>query len=148
MRHFAYGSNMNLQRLRSRDIVPSGQEHAVLEGYVLRFNKQASRNPDEGYANVVPDPQGTVEGVLYEISESDMAELDGHEGYPDHYDKQSLTVKLEEDTEVEAIVYVARPVQVRDGLRPTREYLDHLLAARDLLSDSYYEYLESIATLD
>ena len=33
-------------------------------------------------------------------------------------------------------------------LKPSREYLDHLLAARDVESESYYRKLASWQTLD
>ena len=53
--YFAYGSNMNLERVAAR----IGETRRVLagslEGYALRFNK-ASRVPGIAHANVVPAP--------------------------------------------------------------------------------------------
>ena len=47
---------------------------------------------------------------------------------------------------VEAVTYVA--LRTREGLRPTREYLGHLLAGRDLLPRDYVERLMATPTLD
>ena len=44
------------------------------------------------------------------------------------------------------MVYVA--LKVGEGLRPTREYLGHLLAGRDLLPADYWERLKATPTLD
>jgi gamma-glutamylcyclotransferase len=47
---------------------------------------------------------------------------------------------------VEAITYVA--LKVAAGLKPTRTYLKHLLAGRDLLPADYWEKLNATPTLD
>ncbi|MCX7929029.1 MAG: gamma-glutamylcyclotransferase, partial [Patescibacteria group bacterium] len=75
-------------------IIFSTRERAVLEGYRLLFNKVASRNSKAGYANIVPDHTGVVEGVLYEIDERDLEKLDKYEEYPSHYGRLKVKVKL------------------------------------------------------
>lgn len=148
MKYFAYGSNMDPERMRERKINFSQRVHAALKGYTLRFNKAASRNPKEGYANIVPVDNGIVEGALYDISNPDITKLDRHEGYPDHYDRIHVMVQLDDGQKVEAITYIAQSDKVREGLKPSRNYLNHLLAAKDILSKSYYEKLESWEALE
>lgn len=148
MKYFAYGSNMGPKRMKERNMNFSQRIHAVLSGYILKFNKVATGNPKEGYANIVPDEKGVVEGALYYISDSDLSKLDRYEGYPTHYERVKVKVQLDDGREVEAVTYVAQPDKVREGLRPSRGYLDHLLAARDILPKSYYRKLESWETLD
>jgi gamma-glutamylcyclotransferase len=148
MKYFAYGSNMDPERMSERSVSFSQRTHAILKGYRLDFNKVASRNPQEGYANVVKFENGIVEGVLYEILDSDLSKLDAHEGYPDHYDRVKVKVNLNDGQEVEAVAYIAQPNKVRDGLKPSRDYLDHLLAAKDLLSEAYRRKLEALQPLD
>jgi len=148
MRYFAYGSNMDPERMRERSISFSQRIRAVLKGYRLEFNKVASRNPQEGYANVVKFENGIVEGVLYEIPDSDLSKLDRFEGYPNHYNRVKVKVKLNDGQEVEAVAYIAQPNKMRDGLKPSRDYLDHLLAAKDILSESYRRKLEAWQPLD
>ena len=47
---------------------------------------------------------------------------------------------------VEAITYVA--LLTGEDLRPTRAYLDHLLAGRDLLPEDYCRWLGATLTID
>jgi hypothetical protein len=64
-----------------------------------------------------------------------------------HYERRTLPV-LRADTgqPVDAVTYVA--LKTGQGLKPTRDYLAHLLAGRDLLPAEYYERLRTTPTLD
>ena len=148
MKYFAYGSNMNPERMKERGINFSKRERAILEGWRLKFNKVASRNPNEGYANIEMDDGGVVEGILYTIQDADIKKLDRYEGYPTHYRKLKIRVRLDSGEEEEAITYVANPDKVREGLKPSKEYLNHLLKGCDLLSEEYCEKLRKWETLD
>jgi len=134
--------------MRIRRIEFKKREWAVIKGWRLEFNKIASRNPNgEGYANIVKD-DGYVEGILYEISEEDIKELDKYEGYPSHYYRISDKAILRSGEEVEAITYVASKGKMKEGLKPSKEYLSHLLKGGDLLSEEYCERLRKWETLD
>ena len=148
MRYFAYGSNMNSESIIERGVNFSKREHVILENWMLEFNKISSRNPKEGYANIVKDKKSMIEGILYKVQKSDIEKLDRYEGYPDHYDRIKVRVKLDDGEEVEAITYVANPNRVKEGLKPCRAYLDHLLKGCDLLSKEYCERLRKWETLD
>lgn len=149
MRYFAYGSNMDSERMKKRGVNYSRRECAFLKGHKLVFNKLVSYNPQEGYANIVPDENDMVEGVLYEISDSDLSKLDKYEGYPNHYGRIRVTVQLDDDQEVEAVIYIAQPDKVREGLKPSREYLKHLIIGGEgILSESYRRKLKLWKTLD
>jgi len=134
--------------MRERRINFSKREHAILEGWRLEFNKVASLNPKEGYATIVKDEEKVVEGILYIIQDVDIKKLDRYEGYPNHYDRIKVRVKTDGGKEIEAITYVAKPDKVREGLRPSKEYLNHLLKGCDLLSQEYCENLKKWETLD
>ncbi|CAJ6545731.1 AIG2-like family protein [Burkholderia pseudomallei] len=43
-----------------------------------------------------------------------------------------------------AVTYVANPAMVRPNLRPTRDYLDHLLAAADVLPRAYLDHVRAV----
>jgi len=103
VKYFAYGSNMDPARMKKRHVSYSQRVHAVLRGYVLRFNKLAYNGPREGKGNIMKDENEAVEGLLYEMPDSDLAELDCAEGYPDHYHRISVTVELDDHAAVEAI---------------------------------------------
>jgi gamma-glutamylcyclotransferase len=84
----------------------------------------AGRNPEEGYANIVPDSNDMVEGALYDIEPNALPKLDDAEGYPKHYLKIPVRVTLpDERADVCAIAYVASLDMTREGLKPTRGYL-------------------------
>ncbi len=138
---------MNPERMRERNAEFLERRKALLRGWRLVFNKVAHRNPGEGYANIAKDKKGIVEGVLYLITKEGLSNLDRYEGYPCEYDRKVLEVVLEDGSRVKAWVYVAQPDKVRDGLKPSKEYLDHLLKGCDLLSEEYCEMLRKIETL-
>jgi gamma-glutamylcyclotransferase (GGCT)/AIG2-like uncharacterized protein YtfP len=69
-------------------------------------------NSNEGYANIIQDEKSVVEGIIYEISDSDMAKLDCYEGYPFHYDRIKVRVKLDDGQEVKAVTYIAQPDKI------------------------------------
>ena len=143
MKYFAYGSNMDPERMKERRINFSKREHAILEGWRLNFNKIASQNPNEGYANIEVDDGNVVEGVLYTIQDADIEKLNRYEGCPKHYIKLKVRVKLDSSEEEEAITYVANPDKVREGLKPSKDYLNHLLKGCDLLSEEYCKKLRT-----
>jgi cation transport regulator ChaC len=148
MKYFAYGSNMDCDRLRERGVRFSRREKAVLEWYRLVFNKRSTRNPGEGYANIVKDEGGVVEGILYEIADKDIERLDRFEGYPHHYDRRKVEVRLQSGEVVDAVAYIANRKMTAEGLKPSRGYLNHLLKGCDLLSKEYCEKLRNTPTLD
>jgi cation transport regulator ChaC len=149
--YFAYGSNMDPKQMKERGAPFTKRKHAVLKGYILKFNKKATgkkAKPGEGKGNVVPDSHTIVEGVLYDITQSVLDRLDEKEGYPKHYDRKEMYVYLDDGTKVKAWVHIAQPSMVEDGLKPTKEYLSHYLKGKDLLSPTYYQWLEKVETLD
>ncbi len=146
--YFAYGSNMDSKRMKERGIYFSQRERGFLNGYSLKFNKQASANPAEGKANIMPNKEGLVEGIIFEISQPDLSKLNQFEGYPDHYMQKMVTVKNGNGTNIDCLTYIAKSDKVKDGLLPTKEYINHLLAAKDILLEAYYEKLKSLKTLD
>lgn len=148
MNYFAYGSNMDVQRLRNRRIGFTKRYHAILPGYRLDFNKISSSNPREGYANIVLDENECVEGALYNIDDADFQKLDRFEGYPNHYNKITVKIRLDNRSEVDATAYIAQSYRTRNGLKPCKKYLSHLLAGKDILSKEYYKRLETWETLD
>jgi len=75
--YFAYGSNMNPERIRLRipEARPLGR--ATLKGW---------RVAERLYADIEKARGGRVEGVLYCVSETELRRLDAYEGYPRVYD--------------------------------------------------------------
>ncbi|TDX32943.1 gamma-glutamylcyclotransferase (GGCT)/AIG2-like uncharacterized protein YtfP [Modicisalibacter xianhensis] len=138
--YFAYGSNMNVQRVAARIGDTRRAMSGTLKEYALTFDK-ASRIPGIAHANVTSRPGEQVEGVLFELLEPAQIELmDPFEGVPHDYFRQRRTIHTPEG-EIEAWVYIAVPERTRPALKPAREYLEHLLAGEPFLSRDYHARL-------
>ena len=147
--YFAYGSNMNPARMRERGAEFFSYRRGVLKDHRLVFNKLC-RLYEGGFgcANIEPHKGEVVEGVLYEVDwEQALPVLDIYEGYPNHYTKEIKKIETPSGEEVEAVVYVAHPSKIREGLKPSPDYLAHLLEAcrLGLLSEEYCKKLKSFS---
>jgi gamma-glutamylcyclotransferase len=81
MYYFAYGSNMNWPQMRRR--CPSARFVCIgrLPGFRFAIARH-SRLRNCGTANIFPEAESAVWGIVYEVSESDMLIMDGFEdGY-------------------------------------------------------------------
>jgi cation transport regulator ChaC len=149
MLYFAYGSNMDEQRLMAADRCPNARFlfNAVLPGYRLVFIRGASGTTA---VDAVPDPDASVWGVVYDITESDRRQLDARESVASRtYRPKEVLVHPHGDREqrVMVLTYAARdPADVQQP--PSREYLDHLLrGARDrAFPADYIARLERMGT--
>ncbi|MEM7007747.1 MAG: gamma-glutamylcyclotransferase family protein [Thermodesulfobacteriota bacterium] len=145
--YFAYGSNMNPERMRERGAAFYSRTNLIFPGYRLVFNKIV-KTPDAGAANIVRDEKAYVQGVLYLVTLRGIYNLDKFEHYPDEYDRVSLSHVVNDNSKQEFYTYIAQPDKTREGLMPLSSYLDHLLAGRDLLTEDYCNFLKEIKTLD
>jgi gamma-glutamylcyclotransferase (GGCT)/AIG2-like uncharacterized protein YtfP len=100
---------------------------------------------DIGFANVVQHPGDEVEGALYDVPDELLSRLDELEKSPAHYARIEVTV-VTASGKCTCITYSAQPEMVADGLVPSRNYINHILAARDLLSPDYSARQEAIET--
>jgi gamma-glutamylcyclotransferase (GGCT)/AIG2-like uncharacterized protein YtfP len=136
--YFAYGSNMNSARMLERVGKFSIIGRGVLSDFKLVFNKKAHGKVGEAYANVMPSPGESVEGIVYQFDE--IQKLDKHEGYPNHYDRKLMKISIGGES-TEAWVYFAREDRIAEGLLPSKEYLEHLLQGKEYLSEAYFQRL-------
>lgn len=129
--------------MTARGIHYSTCQAAQLHGYRLHFNKKNLGSNSEAFANICPSENGITEGVLYEITDTEIALLDKAEGYPTHYYRTELLVYTEEGRLIPAQVYIATTDMVDSDRYPARNYLQHLLEAKAFLSPAYYEWLRN-----
>ena len=148
MLYFAYGSNLNEQRVKAANRCPNARFifKAILPGHRLVF----TRNGDAGNcaADAIPDPSSLVWGVVYDITDSDRRQLDAHEGVAIRaYRPKEVMVHPQGDIEQRVVVLTYRASDAADALEaPSRECLDHLLsgARRWGLPDDYIAQLERL----
>ena len=126
--YFAYGSNADPERFRSRVGPWRSRRAAWLHGYRLRF-AESVRSEGGGGAVVDPHESGVVDGVLFEISAEQMAAMDREEFAPDRDRtgtgrRLSLDVRTAEGT-VRAELYTVHD----DGghCAPSETYLGYIL---------------------
>lgn len=153
--YFAYGSNMRAQRVEQRGLKVLAACHAWVPNLALRFNKADTAHPGSGHANLVFAPGEHAEGVLYTLVDAnEIIKMDPFEKAPWNYGRDALWVNLgspaqRSNNEVQqqaAWTYFANPAVQQEGLLPSRDYLDHLLAGSEFLTTAYVKRLQSQAT--
>jgi hypothetical protein len=117
--HFAYGANMNVERMRAR--CPGGKPLGAAR--LMRHRLAVMR---EGWLTAVRDANGSVHGVLWDLALSDIGALDRYEGVA-----EGLYVKS-----AQAIVFAggAKRALVYFGVNPSpwiarASYLAEVIAA-------------------
>ncbi|MEX6502774.1 gamma-glutamylcyclotransferase family protein [Pseudomonas zhanjiangensis] len=139
--YFAYGSNMNPARMQARGLIVHEAMSGHLPGFALCFNKRAMDRPGCAYANIRHHRDGVVEGVLYRLAAlEEIGKLDPFEGTPIYYSRERLPIITANGVQP-AWVYIANPAFRQEGLLPASDYLDHLLAGREFLSEAYWSRL-------
>lgn len=146
--YFAYGSNMNANRMIDRGLRFERALSGQIQGLGLAFNKRCALQPHRAYANVVYAPGSVVEGVLYQLSEpGEIFKMDPFEGSPRLYSRDIYWVNTVEGP-IAAWVYVANQAMISEGLQPERWYLEHLLAGQSWLTEAYYQALTLTVCVD
>jgi len=108
--YFAYGMNTNQEEMAYRCPGAVALGRAVLIGYRLEF---------KSFATIVPDPKEQVEGVLWTITDTDESALDMLEGYPEFYDKKTVSVEHDNQSYI-AMTYIMGPRE--KGYAPSDGY--------------------------
>ena len=145
--YFAYGSNMNPERVADRGLFTRGETGATLRGFRMLFNKRSTGIPGIGHANIEYDKKGVVEGVLYELaSPEEILKMDPFERAPVNYGRDMVSLETAEGDRW-AWTYFANEALLQENLLPERDYLDHLLKGKRYLSDSYHDYLDQIEVI-
>lgn len=156
-RYFAYGSNMNPDRVRERGISFEHASSARLHGFALAFDKTSRHHQGVGHANVIFAPERHVEGVLYWLSSTtEIEKMDRFESTPVNYSREVVSVAVEvaelpvyEKHEAGTVptrvawTYFANPAVRQPDLLPPRSYLNHLLAGERFLSPEYFSMLKA-----
>ena len=144
--YFAYGSNMNPERVAQRGLRVADPVLAVLPNFRLAFNKCSQNPPLWGHANIVYEPGARVEGLLYALAANDeILKMDPFERAPWNYGRDQIEVLLPNTGERRwTWTYFANPAVLVEGLLPEQSYLDHLLAGAPWLSGGYVDQLKAL----
>jgi gamma-glutamylcyclotransferase (GGCT)/AIG2-like uncharacterized protein YtfP len=141
--YFAYGSNLDAEQMRRRCPTSRPMGRALLSHHRLDFTHLSARWRG-GAADVVPHSGESVWGILYELALRDLPVLDRYEA---GYHRVFLEVRDDRGSTRRAISYTVRR---KGSFRPTRTYLDRMLAwgARFELPDDYLSRLRATRVLE
>jgi len=132
-RYFAYGSNLCVEQMARRCPGAVNPRPATLADHDWLINER-------GVATVEPFHGSHVHGVLWQLTDHDLATLDSAEGVPVRYRRDRLTVHTD-DGPSEAWVYIDHRV---DPGAPRPGYLERIIdaATHHGLPHRWVEFLE------
>ncbi|MFX0198695.1 MAG: gamma-glutamylcyclotransferase family protein [Candidatus Hodarchaeota archaeon] len=145
--YFAYGSNINMRQMKQRCPSAKFHSHAVLQGYQITFPLW-SEKWGGGVAGIHMKKGKQVEGVVYEVSEGDLEELDKFEGVDKgHYCRKKVGAIVKTGQSLESWVYVPGSAD-KVQFPPSRKYLETILegAKRHNFSKQYIGRLTKLLT--
>ncbi len=115
MLYFAYGSNLNFERMDIRCPTAKAFGRAMLAGYQLVFDRVAT---------LIPKEDASTPGFVWEIDEEAELSLDLYEGYPLFYRKEQVIVQMEDGTAQNVMVYL---MNTNGYSLPPQTYLDIII---------------------
>ena len=156
MLYFAYASNLDPQQMQERCPGHRVVGLASLHDHRIAFPRFSERWGG-GTASPVHAHGQQIWGVVFDISDEQMAVLDSHEDFRsagdqhNAYDRETVTVDVVRPDDgsvprrVRAATYVARPSNPQP---PSRRYMDAILrgAAHHRLPEDYIEALRKTET--
>lgn len=146
--YFAYGSNMQTATFCGRRDIRF--QHALpgrASGWRLVFDKPPLFPIGESFANIIPEADAEVLGVLYEISEADLEQIDLTEGVPvGNYRRIEIPVlPLSTPSAVRSAFTLVSDRRVPD-LQPSTRYMSLLIegAVEHGLPPEYVAFLRAV----
>jgi hypothetical protein len=151
--YFAYGPDMSPRYLKTwltqRGARPDGVKsalRAILAGYRLAFNAPAPQATTQ--ANLVEDPNGKVEGVLYELDEATLSRISQRDA---GRESERITVRVEagERTHEDVVTFLVPAGRCADG-RPAKRHVEWMLRAAEEFgfSAEYVARLRAVPVAD
>ncbi len=144
--YFAFGANMHDSAFRERrGMRPREWRAGRIKGYRLRFNLEGRPKGKAAPANIVPDPNAEVWGVLYRITRQDLLWLDYTEGVPgSRYRHLWIGTEDAQARVLSVFTYIAEG-SAADG-NPSLRYLTMIRegARAHGLPEHYIRFLDSV----
>ena len=160
--YLAYGSNMDEKQMKERCPNSKRIGKGLLHDHKIGFTR-FSKKRDSAVADILVSPGDVVWGIIYELTENDLAKLDVNEGHPHAYIRKTLKISkvtgihyYEDDAlpaskdflEMECETYEV--VNKTFGLYPKLEYLRMMLDAafEDFFPVAYQKTLHDFGVTD
>ena len=154
MLYFAYGSNMDSAQMKQRCPLAKFVCRAKLPAHRLAFTLKSAKR-DCGVADVLPDQAKDVWGVVYELPDNELINLDKREDYrpgkpydQSEYTREDHYVWREGDPKRPLLVALYRGHPQLDPPLPNDDYKNLIVdgAKHWNLPAEYIRQLESIHT--
>jgi gamma-glutamylcyclotransferase len=143
--YFAYGSNMLTERFQSRCASAKARHVAYADNWALTFSKRSQDG--SGKATISIATGGRVFGVVFDLDESELPELDRFEGAGRGYDrKDDFLVHIAGSQEpLSVVTYIASRSSIDINLEPYDWYLSLVVAGarQHALPPEYVSALEA-----
>jgi hypothetical protein len=127
--YFAYGSNLNPQRMEKRGVKPRFIARAKAHNYSLTFLNTGKDQP--GVAGLLNHSGAENEGVLYLVTDEELATLDFFERVPSAYIRYpcqiSVTLGNNGRIYIPRLSVITYQSLYQTPSPPEKAYLDHLL---------------------
>lgn len=121
-KYFAYGSNMDDATIAScLHQQPKVIGISALLNYKFSYNKKSIDGT--GKANIYPCDNAKVYGLVYEVTEEQMKQVDKKEK---GYDRLTIELMLD-DKKTEVITYTAKPARIDNTLQPSPDYKNKVI---------------------
>ena len=140
--YFSYGANMSKRYLEKvRNITPASSHNGYMLNYKMVMNLKGPNFIEPAFANVRFEKGAKVEGVIHEVTETDLDRIVASEG--ETYELIKAPVKFGNKT------VHAKTLRCKDSTTEefpvSRRYMKILIAAaiENNLSDDYVEFLKS-----
>lgn len=140
--YFAYGSNLNPDRMRLKGVDFTARTLAKLSNYGFRLNINVGGATT---ANVQRNENSCVYGALYTCSNDCLEKLDVFEMVDRGvYRRENVKVELHDGTSEDAVMYIGLAPFIDNSTKTvSRPYLNHILCGRDILPTEYVQCLET-----
>ena len=151
--YFAYGSNLDWVQMKQRCPSATFVNIALLLNFKLAFTRKSHKRLC-GVADIIADESEHVWGVLYQISELDLGNLDSYEGYNPSRTKNVYTrceihvyACGDKKKPLTVFTYVIENKSMQH-IPPNKEYLDLLLKGAEHwhLPHEYIEKVNAVRT--
>lgn len=145
--YFSYGSNLDLAAMQDRCPQAKVLTPGCLRGFQLAFTWY-SNGWSCGVADVVENAQGEVWGLVYSITNGDLAALDRYEGYPRCYGRSLTTIASKDATLENVWVYTVQ--EKSDFIAPSQSYMEIIKRAcvDHNFPDSYARMLDQVPVFE
>ncbi|MDP7611166.1 MAG: gamma-glutamylcyclotransferase family protein [Nitrospinaceae bacterium] len=150
---FAYNELINEAYFKEAGFEYIEKVTVTLSAQRIAFNRvppEGTGIEGQGIPNIEPTPNnaGMMEGVLYEMTDDFLPQLDEFHGYPTECTRKLMQLNRHDFTQVNGIVYFALPEKTGKNLKPTKAVMKLFKNSKKEMSMLYFARLMNTRTCD